>query len=73
MNTPSISPSNSAGYELRFMSLFDQGRGYAFLCDAAGHVDIDTLSERARIDYFSARTLIGRDFAAPVVSQATLH
>ena len=72
MNTTSIKSNDFAGYELRFQSLFDEGRGYAFRCDAAGRVDLDSLSERARLNYFSARALIGRDFCAPVVRQA-LH
>lgn len=57
----------STAFELRFQSLFDAGRGYAFPCDASGHVDIDELSERARLNYFYARTVVGRDFAAPEV------
>lgn len=54
-------------YELLFRSLFDEGRGYAFPCDADGHVDIDALSERARNNYFFARALIGRDVSLPRV------
>lgn len=57
----------AAAYELRFRSLFDEGRGYAFACDAAGRVDLDRLSERERNAYFLARGLIGRDYATPVV------
>jgi hypothetical protein len=57
----------SARYELRFRSLFDEGRGYAFSCDEAGHVDLDTLSVQARLNYFYARTVIGRDVATPSV------
>ena len=55
-----------AGYELRFAGLFNPGRGYAFPCDANGHVNIDSLGERARANYFYARTVIGREFHAPV-------
>lgn len=62
-----------AGYELRFRSLFDEGRGYSFPCDVAGHVDIDGLSERARSNYFFARTVIGREFAMPAVQPNDLH
>lgn len=54
-------------YELRFRSLFDEGRGLAFPCDAAGRVDLDALSPRARHNYFYARTVIGREFAMPAV------
>jgi hypothetical protein len=60
-------PAPAADFELRFASLFDQGRGYAFPCDAEGHVDMDTLSARALTNYLCARTLIGRDYAAPRV------
>jgi hypothetical protein len=63
-------PASPADFELRFASLFDQGRGYAFPCDAQGHVDMDTLSARALTNYLCARTLIGRDFAAPRVQPA---
>ena len=63
---------NSA-FELHFESLFNGGRGYAFPCDAAGHVDLNALSERARCNYFYARSVIGRDFAHPAVLRATLH
>jgi len=50
-------------YEMRFRSLFHEGRAYAFPCDAAGRVDIDELPARARDNYLFARTLVGRDFA----------
>jgi hypothetical protein len=63
------------GFELRFQSLFDEGRALAFPCDAVGRVDLDALSERARCNYFYARSFIGRDFAMPAVQRcfATLH
>ncbi|MBX3619881.1 MAG: hypothetical protein KF891_07835 [Rhizobacter sp.] len=62
-----------AGHELRFRSLFNEGRGYSFPCDASGCVDIDALSERARSNYFFARTVIGRELAFPVVQACELH
>jgi len=65
--------SAATGFELRFQSLFDEGRALAFPCDAAGHVDLDTLPERARSNYFFARTVIGRDFAQPSVQRAYTH
>jgi hypothetical protein len=55
---------------LRFQSLFNQGRAMTFPCDAQGHVDLDALSERARENYFYARTVIGREFAQPDVVPA---
>lgn len=61
------------GYEVRFGSLFNEGRGFAFPCDAQGCVDIDRLTERARCNYYFARSLIGRDFAAPSVRRVADH
>jgi len=63
------SSSTSSSFQLRFHSLFTAGRGYAFPCDAQGHVDLDRLSETARTNYLYARALVGRDFAAPAVCQ----
>lgn len=54
-------------FELRFRSLFNEGRGLAFPCDANGRVDMDALTERARHNYLYARTVIGREFASPAV------
>jgi hypothetical protein len=62
-----------ARYELRFDSLFIEGRGYAFPCDAAGQVDLDGLSERARRNYFYARAVIGREYGMPAVRPQTAH
>jgi hypothetical protein len=58
-------------YELRFAGLFNAGRGLAFPCDASGSVDIDSLSDPARTNYFYARTVIGREFHAPVTCVVT--
>ena len=57
-------------FQLRFRSLFREGRGYAFPCDAAGRVTLDDLGERARINYLFARALVGRDFAPGEVMPA---
>jgi hypothetical protein len=57
----------AAGFELRFRSLFDAGRAFAFPCDARGVVDLDRLSERARSNYFLARACVGRDYAPPAI------
>ena len=75
MNATPSTPQPGACYELRFTSLFNQGRGLSFPCDAAGRVDIDTLSDRARLNYLYARTVIGREFFMPAVqpSPQTLH
>jgi hypothetical protein len=62
----------STGYLLRFRSLFDEGRGYAFPCDALGHVQLDSLSRQALNNYLYARAVIGREFFLPAV-EATIH
>jgi hypothetical protein len=62
----------ATAFELRFQSLFHEGRGLAFPCDASGQVDLDMLTERARCNYFFARSVIGREFAHPAVL-STLH
>lgn len=69
--TPScfVDLASSARWELRFASLFG-GRGWSFPCDAAGCVDLDTLSEGARHNYLFARALIGREVAWPTVHLA---
>jgi hypothetical protein len=65
--------TRSAAYELRYYSLLQQDRMLAFPCDKEGHVDIDGLDSRERLDYFYARTVIGREFRRPVVTPAALH
>jgi hypothetical protein len=63
-------------FELRFQSLFAEGRALAFPCDAAGRVDLDALSERARGNYFFARGVVGRDYTLPsveVCGDTSLH
>ena len=54
-------------FQLRFESLFVPGRGLAFPCDERGEVELDALSERSRDNYFYARTVVGREYAAPAV------
>jgi len=63
--------NTSPAYELRFQSLFHEGRALAFPCDATGRVALDALSERARCNYFGARHRIGRDYAVPRVLPAS--
>ena len=62
--------SQASAFQLRFRSLFREGRGYAFPCDAAGHVDMEALGDRARCNYLFARALVGRDYAVPEVLRA---
>jgi hypothetical protein len=70
MNPSLVTP---AAFELRFCSLFKEGRGYAFPCDAKGNVDLDTLSERARNNYLFARSVIGREMSVPAVQPSEMH
>jgi hypothetical protein len=69
--TPSDGPVCS--HEVRYRSLFNEGRGLSFPCDAAGRVPLDQLSERARCNYFYARAVVGREFATPEVLPCGLH
>jgi hypothetical protein len=77
MNTSSMPLCNLGGgsgrYELRFQSLFSEGRALAFPCDATGHVDLDALSERAMENYLYARAVVGREYATPLVVNSTSH
>jgi hypothetical protein len=66
------SPLHCADFEIRFDNLFQVGRWLAFPCDASGHVDIDALSERARVNYLYARAMIGREYSAPSLLQHAL-
>ena len=69
MNHPAENPSV---FELHFSRLFGVGPALSFPCDAAGRVDLDSLCERARCNYFYARTVIGREFAMPAVQPGVL-
>ena len=69
MNSPATQARQATGYVLRFQSLFHEGRALAFECDAGGRVDLDAMSERAKLNYLYARTVVGRDFATPFVER----
>lgn len=66
MNT-CLTADAEAAYELRFCSLFDEGRGLSFPCDAFGQVQLDGLGPKARHNYLYARAVIGLEYAMPVV------
>jgi hypothetical protein len=66
-------PVATAQYELHFQSIADNGRSYAFPCDTRGHVDLDSLSDRARNNYLYARAMMGRETAVPRVRCTPLH
>jgi hypothetical protein len=65
MNT--ITARQGELFELRFQSLFVEGRAWAFPCNAQGYVDLDHMSDRARNNYFFARSVIGREVTLPRV------
>ncbi len=71
LNTVEVALATS--YELRFDSLFKEGRGLAFPCDSTGQVCLDQLSERARNNYLYARACVGREFGSPAVRRNDLH
>lgn len=52
---------------LHFEPLTAGDAGLDVPCDPQGRVGLDALTEKLRNDYFFARTLIGRLFAAPTV------
>ena len=63
----------SNGWELRFDPLFAGRRGFIFPCDAEGHVDMNTLSERALNNYLYARAMMGREVAWPNLHPSNIH
>ena len=73
MNTAPAPFAETPQFELRYPSLFKEGRGYAFPCDAEGHVDINLLPERARANYLLARKLVGREFSTPRLQALATH
>ena len=60
-------------YELRFDALYANRRSYSFPCDACGLVDMDSLSERSRLNYLYARAMIGVEVAWPGVRVGQPH
>jgi hypothetical protein len=63
-----MATSPAAGaYELRFDALYSDRRSYSFPCDGMGHVDLDSLSERGRLNYLYARAMMGVEVTWPAV------
>jgi hypothetical protein len=60
-------PASPSVYVLRFDPLTGAGPALTFPCDEAGRVDLDSLGERARCNYFYARAVLGRLFRMPAV------
>jgi hypothetical protein len=65
-----LTEHDRSAFELRFDSLYRQGRALAFPCDARGAVDLDALSDRARNNYLYARAVMGREYAFPTINRA---
>ena len=68
----SLTPA-ATGFEIRFQSLFREGRALAFPCNREGRVDLDAMSERARNNYLFARATIGREYGVPEVRSSESH
>ncbi|WP_457423532.1 hypothetical protein [Roseateles sp. P5_E7] len=60
----------AATHLLHFEPLAIGDAGLDIPCDPQGCVGLDGLGDKLRNDYFFARTLIGRLFAAPTVRHA---
>ncbi len=56
-------------HALRFQSLYNLGRGFAFPCDSAGNIDFSQLSEKARVNYNFAMNEVGHSLAIPFVQE----
>ena len=65
--------TEAAGYEIRFQSLWKEGRGLSFPCDQEGRFDLDNAHPRLRDSYLFARAMLGREYAYPVVLARHLH
>ncbi|HEY6407528.1 MAG TPA: hypothetical protein VIY29_08680 [Ktedonobacteraceae bacterium] len=68
-----ITTHASDAYELRFHALFADRRSFSFPCDATGHVDMDSLSERALNNYLYARAVMGFEVSWPDVRPSATH
>ena len=68
-----MNPSSPCSFQLRYRSLFDPGRGFAFPCDARGQVELDAMSDRSRNNYFYARAMVGKELTLPAVEAAWLQ
>jgi hypothetical protein len=60
-------------FVLRLDRLLGFGPALSFPCGAAGRVDLDSLAERARCNYFYARAVVGRQFGMPAVQPGALE
>ncbi|MFO1219902.1 MAG: hypothetical protein U1E89_16165 [Burkholderiaceae bacterium] len=63
----SVSLPLEPGFEVHFRSLLRRGFELIFPCDGEGRVDMDALSDRAKVDYLFARAMVGREYAGPAL------
>lgn len=63
----------TALFEIRYQSLFRDGRALTFPCDEQGRVHLDALTDRARENYLYARAVVGREYAFPAIRVAVPH
>jgi hypothetical protein len=71
---PTTDPAAGSRYQLWFRPLSKSTTApRAFPCDAAGHIDLDALSDHDRGEYLFARALVGRDFDRPAVQGFAGH
>jgi hypothetical protein len=68
-NHPARPAAAEPAHQLRFVSLFDPGRGVSVPCDAQGEVNMNDLTERLKNAYLGARALVGREYAFPTVER----
>ena len=69
MNDSSTPALRQDRYELRFTDLYNRGRGYAFPCDANGHVAVPDLSDRGAANYMLAQAGVGSQLSCPFVTR----
>jgi len=67
------SAQTAPSYEIRFQSLFKEGRALSFPCDREGRVNLDHANDRLRSSYMFARSMLGREYAMPVILARDLH
>lgn len=61
--------TDTAEYELRFRSLFEPGRAYAFPCDAEGNPRTDVMSDGTIQRLKRIRERVGLDFEMPRITR----
>jgi hypothetical protein len=64
-----MADTHSGRYELCFHPLFSATHGFRFPCDQCGQVNLNSLSDRMRNNYFYARAMVGRELDVAVVEE----